>query len=343
MYRFISTDKSLIINMKGVPYMNNTFAIESFIEYCDSMMIANESVTGINKKYEKFQKEMEKIKEEIKKEKDIDKIISLLNKEKSLIQQTKSAIMSESELDFKDSFKILKNTLAPLFMGAITIAAAKSKDVDKGTVAAAGGLTLFAGLVSKFNIDDLKETKQKVLKALDETIYKVNSLISQFNYAKKQGAKSTSELSVDYDRNTVTKKREDTSIWSRMSKTIKPVEKLEGELTKSEIAKYGKQMQTETIAFLKRYANDSEFKSTFKKYLHMVNIHATDYSDLFSVTITDYQDGIDYDTDDMNNDWYDELLDVGVNFIKKRFDVWKDVVWSDIDTGDGDEGTIYVD
>lgn len=69
--------------------MGNTFAIESFIEYCDSMIIANESATGINKRYERFQKEMAEIRDSIKQEKDIDKIISLLNKEKSLIQQTK--------------------------------------------------------------------------------------------------------------------------------------------------------------------------------------------------------------------------------------------------------------
>ena len=75
----------------------------------------------------------------------------------------------------------------------------------------------------------------------------------------------------------------------------------------------------------------------------MIRIHATDYSELFSVTITDYQDGIDYATDDMNNDWYDELLEVGTNFIEKRFDAWEDVVWFKIGTGDGDEGTIYVD
>ena len=333
--------------------MNTTFAIESFINYCDSMIIANESATGINKKYERFQKEMEKIKEEIKNEKDIDKIISLLNKEKSLVQQTKSAIMSEKEIGFKDSLKVLKSVLAPLVFGTIAIAASKSKELNKNdkrdAVVGFGGMALFSGLLTKFDIDKIKETKQEVVRALDTTITNINSLVDQFNYAKKQGAKAVSELDVDFDNAKVNKKRVEISTWSRLSKTIDPVKDLgndiedSSDLSKAEIAKYAKQMQTETIAFLKRYVNDSEFKSTFKKYLHMIRIHATDYAELFSVTITDYQDGIDYDTDDMNNDWYDELLSVGENFIEKRFYPWKDIVWFSIGNGDGDEGTIYVD
>ena len=324
--------------------MNITFAIESFIDYCDSMMIVNESATGINKKYERFQKEMEKIKEEIKKEKDIDKIISLLNKEKSLIQQTKSAIMSENELGFRDSLKILKSTLGPLFVGAITVAAAKSKKVDKGTVLAGGGLTLFAGLMTKFDIEELKETKQKVIKALDQTTLNINSLISQFKYVKKQGAKSTDELEINYDRNSVTKNRSTLmSIWDKMFDKVKPVDELETDsLSKSERKPYADQMQKETVAFLKTWANNSEFKKVYQKYLHMINIHPTDYGDLFSVTITDYQSGIDNDSDDMNTDWYDDLLEAGEFFIKKRFEAWGGIVWSDIDFGDGDEGTIYV-
>lgn len=254
--------------------------------------------------------------------------------------------MSESELGFKDSLKILKSTLGPLFMGVLTIAAAKTKDIDKRdkktAIAGFGGMTLFAGLLTKFDIEELKETKQKVSRALDEMTNNVNSLIEQFRYVKKQGAKSTSDLSIDYDRNRVTKKREIGSTWNRLSKTIKPVEKLKDDISKSEIARYVDQMQRETVAFLKRYVNDSEFKTTFEKYLYRLDIRATDYADVFSVTITDYQNGIDIDSDDINIDWYDELLEVGEKFIEKRFDAWNGIVWNYIEFGDGDEGTIYV-
>ena len=46
--------------------------------------------------------------------------------------------------------------------------------------------------------------------------------------------------------------------------------------------------------------------------------------------------------DEYYNEWYHILLDVGERFIRKRFAPWHGKVWNSIDTGDGDEGAIYV-
>lgn len=77
----------------------------------------------------------------------------------------------------------------------------------------------------------------------------------------------------------------------------------------------------------------------------MIDIEETDYADVFSITFTSYQSGIDYDEEntDYNNDWYYEIMEVTKCYIRYRFAKWNGIIWNDISTGDGDEGTIYVD
>lgn len=71
----------------------------------------------------------------------------------------------------------------------------------------------------------------------------------------------------------------------------------------------------------------------------MIDIRVTDYTDVFSITITDYQSGMDNGSD---NEWYYELLEVGETYIEKRFKNWQGIVWGFVSTGDGDEGTLYI-
>lgn len=71
----------------------------------------------------------------------------------------------------------------------------------------------------------------------------------------------------------------------------------------------------------------------------MIVIRPTDYGEICSISFTDYQNGYDDNIKDPNirenNDWYNEVMEVGEAFIKRRFGIAAN-------TGDGDEGTLYI-
>lgn len=103
-----------------------------------------------------------------------------------------------------------------------------------------------------------------------------------------------------------------------------------------------KKMQTDCIQYLKKYSNSSQFKNKYKKYMYMVDIIPEEYGDPYSIQITDYQNGIDPDSDDINNKWYTELLHAGEKYLKDKYKKEISKYAIIIDTGEGDECNIYI-
>ena len=80
-------------------------------------------------------------------------------------------------------------------------------------------------------------------------------------------------------------------------------------------------------------------KSTIKnkkyiKYNKMINIRVTDYSDYGSVTFIDQQ---------ITDDWYYDLLYDCADYLNDKYKEDLFDLGMRIDTGDGDEGTIYIE
>lgn len=80
-------------------------------------------------------------------------------------------------------------------------------------------------------------------------------------------------------------------------------------------------------------------KSTIKnkkyiKYNKMINIRVTDYGDYGSVTFIDQQ---------ITDDWYYDLLYDCADYLNDKYKEDLFDLGMRIDTGDGDEGTIYIE
>ena len=129
--------------------------------------------------------------------------------------------------------------------------------------------------------------------------------------------------------------------------------------------KFTEMLQDEGIDFLKKYISKAEFKSKYKDKLYMISIEATDYGDPYSIQITEYQDGVDWDkltewekhnpkiTNESdadywkrnpytNKDWYNELIDECISYLQSKYS--KEMIERGISlsSGDGDEGNIYI-
>lgn len=131
----------------------------------------------------------------------------------------------------------------------------------------------------------------------------------------------------------------------------------------------GNELQKRLIKFLKDYVKKEKFDEKYKdsacSYLVACTIKPDDEISMFGVEISDCQNGWgdeidpawlrkhkdykvkeDWSKDPVyNNDWYYELLDVGS---KEAENIFKSIPGSedmilDVDTGDGDEGLIYID
>lgn len=163
--------------------------LESFIDYCDYMTIANESATSIEKKYKKLQKEMEVIKEEIENETDIDTIIKKLEKEKALVKQVKNEISSESTLGFADTFRFIKAIIKPLIYG--TFLAISRSNIHK---AAFGTATTFSTIGAAANITDIVTKKKTCMTYMDNAIKYLDSLINKLKELKAKGCTSMDNI-----------------------------------------------------------------------------------------------------------------------------------------------------
>lgn len=110
-----------------------------------------------------------------------------------------------------------------------------------------------------------------------------------------------------------------------------------------QLIKLLKKMQTDCVQYLKKYSNSAQFKNKYKKYMYMVDITPEEYGDPYSIQISDYQSGIDYESGDDNNDWYNELLDAGEKYLKNKYKKEISKYRIRIHTGDGDECNIYLE
>lgn len=131
----------------------------------------------------------------------------------------------------------------------------------------------------------------------------------------------------------------------------------------AEKQKIGKKVQQYVITALKKYVSSKEFKDKYKDNLtpDSINIKKADVNSGFEVQISDLQNGTDWDAiekwekenPDKNYkqcpicdiDWYNTLLAYGEELAieaANKFDP-DDKFEFDIDTGDGDEATIYID
>lgn len=339
----------------------NEYAIESFISFCDDMTIVEESARTINKLYKNLLKDIERVNTEIKNEDDISKIIVLFKKKKELTVRVKSQISKESESGIDDIGLYLKNLILPAVFAILTTMVATDKKnmmgLSKGDKILALGtfstITALTGIGSASDIKKIKMTKSNIIKLLDESIDKIDEAINVYKYALQSGFYKRSEISdnasnssmsviknsIDNEIRKVNQSVKRKQMMTLISKwNIKPVTQ-KGNNKNNDIDFMGEDI----IKFMKKYIASSEFKKKYAKYLYMIDIKLTDYSDPFSITFTDYQSGFDYDNDDDNNDWYYEFMDICEMYIKYRFENWKGYIWNSISTGDGDEGTLYVE
>ena len=100
---------------------------------------------------------------------------------------------------------------------------------------------------------------------------------------------------------------------------------------------------TQQINFLKKFVSSTEFKKKYDKSLYMVNIKSDSNStrDEYIISITKHTNEIDSNLDNVDNDWYNELLHLGKKYINRKYKPWKDVVWDSVDIDD-EYGTIEI-
>lgn len=177
----------------------------------------------------------------------------------------------------------------------------------------------------------MKGKKGDYLRALDNAIKESDEIIRSYKCCIEDGITTISE----YDRYHKMLKEDNTEGEERIKKALFAIKPFNGSLTDADV----EIVQREAVAFLKKYVSSKEFKVVYKPYLHMIDIRVTDYAESFSITFTDYQCGYDDDIKDPfirdNTSWYYEAMEAGERFFKHRFGIT-------VDTGDGDEGTLYI-
>lgn len=123
---------------------------------------------------------------------------------------------------------------------------------------------------------------------------------------------------------------------------------------------FGESIAEKVVTHLKEYATKNNFKSVYNNTAF--NINDIKYCPIngYDVQVSDLQDGIDYNQvndwkqknpekdwqkePQFNNDWYDELLTEGEEFAKSLLQKdCPDIYDYYVNTGDGDEGLVYID
>lgn len=322
--------------------------IESFIAYCDDMTIAEEGFKEVKEIYAKADKYIDDIKEKLENENFLQKRIALYTEMKGVVAKLKGELENEKATSMRDLPSTLKGGLVGTLIGAVTagtlIAGKKQiKTENKLQIGTVGGIASIAAA-----IQGLKDARQKKIDTKKEYIDFLNKVISSCDQEIKfckiglsRGYKTLDKYKRGLSGKNVTDSKNSRKIMEKILSGIKPV----GNPPKYDAAI--SQMVNETISFLKRYSTSKEFKEKYKDYLYMIDIEEEGYGSAFSIQITEFQDGVDYDREDdisePNTDWYRELLYMGKEYIKIRFKPWKGKIWSDVNTGDGDEGNIYVE
>ena len=331
--------------------MITTLSCEAFLNMCDELYIAEEGFTSLNKSFSQITEKIETTKKEISSCKDLKKRLELCKVLKNEVIEMKNALNKDKSIQLKDIGFILKKTVLPAILACVFIgggAMLKNEDPCNSKLAIGSGAVI-GGLGAVFGADDYKQQinkdKKDYIKAIDEMVKKIDDSIRLYENALNAGIETIDQFK-SYDKYKKTQKEaiyKINGIIDKMIKSIKPVD------TESN-SNSDKQMEKEAITFLKKVIAIPLFKTAFKDYLYLINFKICYYASesLFEVSITDYQSGIDPDNhkpghDSHYNEWYYILLSAGEEFIHKRFKPWQGKIWSDTNTGDGDEGAIYVE
>lgn len=274
--------------------------IENFITFCDNVTIANEGLLTKNERYNEFQKVSNEFNKKINHDKNLKKRVEMYKKYKDHIENIYKNITNDSESE---------SSLNMLIKGPKAI--------------------------FKDKLLQNSRNSSLIMSNIKKEIESIANKINLYEYAIKKGANTINDIS---SNDGIVSSIEEIDNVMKLRQTLNQIKPVNIKLNSKE--EYVEFMISDTINFLKKYIASSEFKKRYKEYLYMINIQETDYGDLFSITITDFQNGMNKNDDD--NTWYHELLDIGKEYISKRFEQFRGKVWHDIDTGDGDEGTIYV-
>lgn len=123
---------------------------------------------------------------------------------------------------------------------------------------------------------------------------------------------------------------------------------------------FGDSIAEKVVAHLKEYATKNNFKSVYNNTAFSINDIKYCPINGYDVQVSDLQDGIDYNQvssweqknpekdwqkePQFNNEWYHELLTEGEEFAKSLLQKdCPDIYDYYVNTGDGDEGLVYID
>ena len=183
------------------------YTLESFITFCDDMMIAEESAKDMTDIISKTNSQINDIKEKIKKVDLIDNIKKLLLDEKNILENAKRDISSTkySMSDYiKGHSKIIQSIIVaiPLIAGAIHgNKALQRKTLDKkdiGITTALIGTGVGAGLagnqIRKGIDEDILKTKKRLIAEIDRNLFLNKVSENVFTKIKSMGFKNLSDF-----------------------------------------------------------------------------------------------------------------------------------------------------
>lgn len=176
--------------------MDNNFAIESFIEYCDSMMIANEGkafrdTIDMTAKLIELEAIIQGHKVKLSKIDSIEEYIEELYTESMLLEDIKDSILKTPTFSTGDR---IVNTILKLFAILVGISALYLKTAK--LLERVGFLTgsVLAGSLIVMNKRTKIKSKQDALKWVDEMIEFNAKLGAGLAQAKEEGFKTRTQL-----------------------------------------------------------------------------------------------------------------------------------------------------
>lgn len=187
--------------------MNNP---ESFIEYCDSMMIVTESWKEYGNKVEEIKDKITNINRNIRNTDDLKQCSNYLNEGISELQQLKKELgkikTGEKLNKFGSGYGmyvkvvgiigVVVSILVAIPVGA-TVGAGLAASTAIVNAASAGGSSLIGHFIRKYNKNKLSEkrqTKVDSIKMIDEAIAALSEMESEINTAISSGATTKKQL-----------------------------------------------------------------------------------------------------------------------------------------------------
>ena len=335
--------------------MTTTLSCEAFLNMCDDLYIVEEGFKSIDRKYSQITNKIDTTKKNIEASKDLNQRITLYKELKSEVLEIQKSLSNDKSIQLKDIGFIIKQVIMPAILSGVFIGGGSmiKKEDPKSSKLAIGAGAIIGGLGALIGVDDYKQKinrmKDKYNKAINESIKEIDKIIQVYNEMISKGIKDIDQFNKYNEKAKEWKKNQEIAVKKlkeELHKFLSSIKPVNSDPNKNSI----NQMKTESISFLKKVIAMPLFKAAFKDYMHLIHLEITNYASdsLFEVSITEYQSGWgdspnnDPYHDEYYNEWYYILLDVGEKFIRKRFAPWEDKVWHSIDTGDGDEGAIYV-